>query len=749
MGTLRVQVQKTIYENKDNGFCVVVFSTKDPSVPESAQTSKVFGLSPKVEFVGTGYYLPVRKGVELEVEGSWEDGKKGMQLVIEQCTEVVPKTTAGIIGYLSSGLIKGIGPNRARTIVAKFGLKTLDIIENNPAQLLQIKGISQKKLDEIVESYKGSQSLREIVAYVSPFGISVSKATKIQKEFGGRSMEILEKDPFQLCSISGFAFKTVDQIARATNCGLQDPLRIQGAILYVLGEELTNGNLFMGTEKLAERAEFLLNDGFETPMVSLQEVKQRVNYMVQEGELVYEGKALYLPKPYDEEKSIASAVARLLTAPKPEEVTAAQIGEAQRLLGVMLSPTQISGVMMALSNNISILTGGPGTGKTTTLRVVLETYRQVGGGKVLLAAPTGRAGRRMAESCGEDASTLHSALGITSDDNSNENFCSSSFVDADYIIIDETSMVDNFVGSALFTRLKHGARILLVGDADQLPPVGPGSVFKDLIACGLIPVTRLETIYRQAEGSRIALNAHEIKNGGTKLLYGPDFEFVAATDAEDAAKQIFDIYRREAAAVGIENVQILSPFRKTNSAGVNAMNPIVREIANPASIKRPQVQHGPRIFRVGDKVMQMKNVEEVSNGDVGFVIDVGTSDDKGNSVTIEFSGKRVVTCYEDGLDMLDFAYAMSIHKSQGSEYATVIVPVLFGFYVMLKRDIYYTGITRAKKKVILVGQKQALFKAIHTPSELRNTRLSLRIKLAVKERLAAIPEKPPEQLKIG
>ncbi|MEG0598113.1 MAG: ATP-binding domain-containing protein, partial [Oscillospiraceae bacterium] len=226
-------------------------------------------------------------------------------------------------------------------------------------------------------------------------------------------------------------------------------------------------------------------------------------------------------------------------------------------------------------------------------------------------------------------------------------------------------------------------------------------------------------------------------------------EFVAATNGEDTAKQIYDIYRKEAVAEGIENVQILSPYRKSGHAGVNAMNPIVREIANPATSMRPQVQHGARIFRVGDKVMQMKNVEDVSNGDVGFVTDACTTEDKGASVTIEFSGNRVVNYYEDGLDMLDLAYAMSIHKSQGSEYATVIVPVLFEFYVMLKRDIYYTGITRAKKKVILVGQKQALFRAIHTISELRNTRLSLRIQLAVKERLAAIPEKPPEQLKIG
>lgn len=743
---MRVQVQKTIYENKENGFCVVVFSTKDSSVPEAAQTNKVFGLNPKLEFVGTGYYLPAKKGVELEVDGNWEDGKKGMQLIIEQFSEVVPKTTAGIIGYLSSGLIKGIGENRARTIVAKFGLKTLDIIENDPSQLLQIKGISQKKLNEIVESYRGSQSLREIVAFVSPFGISVSKAAKIQKEFSGRAMEILENDPFQLCSISGFGFKTVDQIARATNCGLCDPLRIRGAVLYVLEEELGNGNLFFGADALAGRANDLLNDGFQSPIVSLAEIKRQINNMVQADELIYEGKALYLPKPYDEEKTIANVVARLLTIPPPKPISADQIQAAQKSLGVMLSPTQSSGVAMALSNNISILTGGPGTGKTTTLRVVLETYKQNGGGEVLLTAPTGRAGRRMEESCGDYAKTLHSALGLISDD---DYFTTGSSLNADLIIVDETSMVDNFVGAALFSALKTGARILLVGDADQLPPVGPGCVFKDLIACGLIPVTRLDTIYRQAGGSRIALNAHEIKNGGTKLLYGDDFEFVAAKGAEDTAKEIYDIYRRETAAEGIGNVQILAPYRKSGQAGVNAMNPIVREIANPASAIRSQVQHGARIFRVGDKVMQIKNADDVSNGDVGFVTDASTSEDKGVCVTVEFSGERVATYYEDGLNLLDLAYAMSIHKSQGSEYATVIIPVLFDFYVMLKRDIYYTGITRAKKKVILVGQKQALFKAIHTISEQRHTRLSLRIQLAVKERLAAIPEKPPEQLKIG
>lgn len=747
---MKVQVQKTIFENKDNGFCVLVFSTKDKSVPEAAVSSKSSNvMSVNTEFVGVGYYLPTRKGMELEVEGSWEEGKKGLQLVIEQFSEVLPKTRAGIIGYLSSGLIKGIGPNRARTIVAKFGLATLDVFENDPKQLLQIKGITPSKLAQILESYRSSQSLREIVAYVSPFGISVSKASKIQQEFSGRSMEILKNDPFQLCSISGFGFLTVDQIARATKVGLQDPLRIRGAIFYVLEQELTNGNLFLGAEALAEQAELLLNHDLQPPMVSPHEIRQRVNSMVQMGELIYEGKALYLPRPYEEERAIADAVARLLAAPQPEPVTQDLILAAQKSLGVLLSPTQSSGVAMALSHNISILTGGPGTGKTTTLRVVLEAYRQTGGGDVLLTAPTGRAGRRMADSCGEDAGTLHSALGLMGDDNYNETFVSGEPLNADFVIVDETSMVDNYVGSELFARLKAGARILLVGDADQLPPVGPGCVFKDLIACGLIPITRLDTIYRQAGGSRIALNAHEIKTGSTKLLYGSDFEFVPAKDGEAAAKEIYDIYRREAAAKGIENVQILSPYRKSGSASVNTMNPVVREIANPQSSMRPQVQHGARVFRTGDKVLQIRNKDEISNGDVGFITDAREDEDKGCFATVAFSGGRTVEYGEDHLDLLDLAYAMSVHKSQGSEYATVIIPVLYDFFVMLKRDIYYTAITRAKQRVILVGQKQALFKAIHTLSDQRRTRLSARIKLAVKERMAAIPEKPPEQLKIG
>lgn len=749
MGLLKAQVQKCIFENEDNGFSVLVFSTKDSSVPEAARTNQVFGLNPKIEFVGTGYYLPTQKGMELEVDGRWEDGKKGLQLVIEQYSEILPKTKLGIIGYLSSGLIKGIGINRARTIVAKFGLKTLEVIENDPAQLLQIKGISPKKLDEIVESYHASQSLREIVAYVSPFGISVSKAAKILSEFSGQAMEILKEDPFRLCSISGFGFKTVDQIARATNCGLRDPLRIEGAVGYALDEELIGGNLFLDSETLVKRAIQLLNEGFAPPIISPAEVKLRINAMVQAGALIYESKVLYLPRQYGEENAVADAVARLLTAPPPNPVTEEQIKAAQQSLGVLLSPTQSKAVAMALSNNISILTGGPGTGKTTTLRVVLEVYRQTCKGEVLLAAPTGRAGRRMAESCGEEAGTLHSALGLTSDENCNDYQCTGLPLDADFIIVDETSMVDNHVGAALFARLKAGARILLVGDADQLPPVGPGCVFKDLIACGLIPVTRLDTIYRQAGGSRIALNAHEIKDGGTKLLYGPDFEFVSATGAEETAKCIYDLYRKEASVEGIENVQILSPYRKNGAASVNSMNPVLRETANPKSSMRPQLQIGARVFRIGDKVLQVKNKDEISNGDVGFITDVHEDDDNGSTVTVAFSGERIVTYGVDQLDLLDLAYAMSVHKSQGSEHATVIIPVLYNFYMMLKRDIYYTAITRAKKKVILVGQKQALFKAIHTLSEQRHTRLSTRIKLAVQKRKEAIPETPPEQLRIG
>lgn len=745
---MNVRVYRKIFESPDNGFCVLAFSTEDETVPEAARSKH--GIGTRIHFTGTGYFIPSKEGTELEIEGKWEkDPKRGLQFVVEQFAEVLPKTKAGIIAYLSSGLVKGIGGKTARLIVQKFGLQTLDVMERHPEKLLAIKGISQNKLDTIMESYRNSRIQREIVASLSPYGVSVSKAAKIQKAFGGNSLEILKNDPFRLCEISGFGFITVDQIAQANHCALNDPLRIRGAVTYVLDEATSSGHLFLLKDTLVDEAMLLLNKGFQEPVVSDMEVKLQVNQMVQSGRLVYDRGALYLERRYEEETAVAAAVARMLAQKAPAPVATQSIQAAQKALSILLSPTQAGGVAMALENHISLLTGGPGTGKTTILRVILQAYQDTVGGRVLLAAPTGRAGRRMAESCGMEAKTLHDALGLIADEE-NDYANASYMLDYDFVIVDESSMVDSRIAKELFTRLKTGCRLLLVGDADQLPPVGPGCVFRDLIDSGAIPVTRLDTVYRQAEGSRIALNAKLINEGGTDLLYGPDFEFVPASNPAQAAKVIFERYQAEIAREGVENVQILSPLRKNGEASVNSINPIAREAVNPHDPFKGALTHGSRVFRTGDKVLQMRNADDVSNGDVGFVRYVKPEhDDEDAILGVEFSGGRMAEYPPDKMNLLDWAYAMSIHKAQGSECSTVILPVLYAFHIMLKRDIYYTGITRARKKIILVGQKQALFKAIHTMSERRNTRLSLRIR----ERVASLGEKPaekaPEQLKIG
>lgn len=745
---MNVRVYKKIFESPDNGFCVLVFSTDDGTVPEEARDTRHSGL--RIHFTGTGYYIPSKEGTELELEGRWEkDKRRGMQFIVEQFAEVLPKTKAGIIAYLSSGLVKGVGTKTARLIVQKFGQQSLDVMEHHPEKLLAIKGITQGKLDAIMESYRKSRIQREIVASLSPYGVSVAKAAKIQKAFGSQSLEILKHDPYRLCEVPGFGFITVDQIARANQCALDDPLRIRGAVAYVLDKESENGNLFLDKDTLADAVQALLNKDCEPPVVTDGDVKLQVNQMVQTGLLNYDRGALYLPRHYEEETAIAAVVARMLTKTPPKPVSENSIEAAQKSLGILLAPAQAEGVSMALSNRISLLTGGPGTGKTTVLRVILQAFQTEIGGSVLLAAPTGRAGRRMAESCGMEAKTLHSALGLIADEEND--YANASFIlDYDFVIVDESSMVESRIAKELFTRLKSDCRLLLVGDVDQLPPVGPGCVFRDLIASEVVPVTRLDTIYRQAEGSRIALNAKQIKDGSTTLLYGPDFEFLPTSSAKEAGDLVFQAYQSAIQAEGVENVQILSPLRRNGDASVNSINPIVREAVNPHDPMNAELVQGSRVFRVGDKVLQIRNKDEISNGDVGFVRYVKPErEDEDACIGVEFSGGRFAEYTPDTLHLLDLAYAMSIHKSQGSEYSTVIIPVLYAFHVMLKRDIYYTAITRARKKVILIGQKPALFKAIHAVSDPRNTRLSLRVRERMKALGAKTPEQAPEQLKIG
>ena len=720
--------ERKLFESPDSGFCVTVFATEEAEAVPTAARSKYKKPDSLVRFTAVGYRLPNTSAIQAELEGEWKEGKYGLQLAVNYCSAIIPPTDEGLIAYLSSGLIKGIGEKTATAIVAAFGQDTMHILENETEKLLSVKGITEAKLEKISASLEQSRGIRDIVTLLAPLGITVNKAVKIKEAFGARAMDMLKTQPFELCAVPGFGFKIVDGIAKKAGCALNDPMRIRGALAYALDECSIQGHLFLDRERLCADAHELLNGStsFEE-VVSESLIEAQLQEMVSERKIISEDECYYLPKHYYAERDVAKKVCKMLREADDKKIDITkELAAAQKKLGITLSDTQAEAVKMCLSNNLSVITGGPGTGKTTVLRVILHIYEKVIGGSVLLTAPTGRAARRMAESAGDDSAvTLHKALGLISGDDDFSLLAGP--LDEDFIIIDESSMIDMWLAKELFNKLPKGCKVLLVGDADQLPSVGPGNVLHELIQCGQIPVTVLDVVFRQADTSRIATNAHVIKNNNGKLLYGSDFEFIQADDAAAVADVIRGMYRDEARQVGLSNLQVLCPIKKT-VAGVTALNEMIQALANPPKTGYPSLKVGNREFRLRDRVMQMKNKGDISNGDIGFVSNVYVGEDNDSSLTITFTDDREVTFSPEGLDIIDLSYAMTIHKSQGSEYSTVIIPMLMEFHFLF-RNLLYTAITRAKSRVIIIGQKKALTWAIHNASTAnRNTRLGQRIK---------------------
>ena len=742
--------EKTIYQNDKNGFCIFKMTSEDEAIPEEARDG--YYKDNKIHFSVKGYYLPAVTDVMLELAGKWEKGKYGLQFHVDSYTEVIPRTKSGIIAYLSSGLIKGIGKTTAELIVAKFGIDALEVIENDPRRLLEIKRISEKKLDQILESYASSKGLKEIMTFLAPYGVTPNKAKKIQEHFGSRSIDVIQHSPYLLCEISGFGFKTVDEIARNVNFQPSDPLRLEGGISFVLEEARDSGDLFLLKGGLLDRAYSLLTERVPEGEVTELMVKKTLSDMCDYGKLYADGERIYLPQYFRFEEQSAKIIAKMLKRKEESDPDLEQyLQEAQKDSGIILSEKQMEAVRMCMENRFAVITGGPGTGKTTVLKTILSVFEKLHPGReILLAAPTGRAARRMAESTGfHYASTLHSALGLISDE---MGYDENTIISADFVIVDETSMMDMQLAYYLLNSLGTGAKLLFVGDANQLPSVGAGNVLNEVIASGVVPVTVLDMVFRQKDTSRIPLNAHSIKEGETKLLYGDDFQFLPAENAGEAAEIIKAEFYKNVLVYGLENTQVLTPFRVKSDAGAAMLNQSLREMVNPSGDKRLEATFGSRTIRYRDKVMQTKNMEEVSNGDIGFVSNIDKDDEF--PVTVRFSDHRTKAYSAEELNCIDLAYAMTIHKSQGGEFDCVIIPMLSMFYVMLQRALIYTAITRAKKKVILVGQKRALFTAVHRNDAIeRNTVLGMRIqnevsKLEEKKGRRTAKRKEPEAVQM-
>ena len=719
--------ERSIFQSA-NGYCVFGYNTKDESVPVAARSTQ-YHRDKKIHITAVGYNLPATDAIDVDLQGKWQPSKYGMQLIVDSFEQMLPQDTNGIVAYLSSGLIKGIGPETAKAIVARFGSNTLNVMENDPEQLLAVKGIARTKLKKIIASYSETSKLRELTAYLAPYGVSMKKIAKIQETFEDNSLRVVQSDPFQLCRIRGFGFLTVDAIARKTKVSLRNPLRYAGAIHYCLEEARSNGHLFLPHDELVDKCYELLNRECEGEVVPMYDVTGAVSHEVKAKQIYNENGRIYLSfERLCEVKTAKRIVSMLLSEGMPMvSDLAKQIALTESNLPHPLAPSQREAVKLCLSHPCSIMTGGPGVGKTTTLKAILEIYHRVfPDHEILLAAPTGKASRRMSEQTGFPASTLHSAMGILSDEDIETN--GPEFLSADFVVVDECSMVDMRLAYALFERLKPGVKLLFVGDPDQLPAVGAGNVLREMIRSGIVPTAVLDTVFRQASNSRIALNAYAVNHNDTKLLYGDDFLMQDVQTSEDAADLVMKCFFDEVTQHGIENVQILSPFRRRGAVCADNLNIAIREMINPKRSGVNELKCGTKVFREGDRIIQTRNCDGVSNGDVGVITRIYMDEDGEQLIDIKLLDGRELIYTADKMENIDLSYCISIHKSQGAEFPVVIIPILKEHYIMLRRNLLYTAISRAKAKVILIGHRQAVFTAIHKNDvDKRNTVLADRI----------------------
>ena len=721
----------SIYYNPGNGYTVASYETEEELPAKVVEQNK--GI--RDQFTAVGLELPTGAGLELDLEGEWKKNTYGFQFQVSNFHINMPTTKEGIQAYLSSSLIKGIGPVTAERIVEKFGVRTFDILENTPERLLSVKGITEMKLEEILDGYHKSNTIRELMVYLSPMGITPNKIAKIQSHFGSAAISIVKDNPFRLCEIRGFGFLTVDPIAvKAKNFKPEHPLRIKAAISHVMKEAEADGHLYLTSQDIVEKTEKLLNHNApKGERVSEDVIKRAGNDMIQRDKaLIANAGGIYTKRSFDAEMGAAAVLAKLCIQNQKREDVRNLLKKIQKKEKIVLNAKQQEAVLNVFEYPVSIITGGPGRGKTTIIRVIIAIQEELNkDAMILLCAPTGKARRKMYESTGYPAMTIHKAIGMTGEDGEDEWNCLEKMED-DLVIADEFSMVDMYLADKLFSCIKTGARLVMVGDKDQIESVGPGNVFKEMIDSGVIPVTVLDECFRQEENSTLINNADRINQNQLSLFYDDTFQFYPAADAKDAAEIIKGLYKKEWMAYhkDADQVQVLSPLRKDTEAGSDSLNSYLQDIANPKKRGYMELKHGKNVFRQGDKVMQIKNNDEISNGDIGQVVKIYKEEGK-ELMKVDFGDDRVMNY--DGSDFLPLthAYAMSVHKSQGSEYPVVILPMLPCFRRMLRRNILYTAVTRAKEKVIIVGSKRAIAQAIRTDNiTKRNTKFGLRLKKA-------------------
>ena len=743
---IRCVVERITYQNPENGYTILKCRMKDYA-----------DLVPVI-----GNLLDVNVGSVLLVEGNWKvDSKYGRQFVAESWEETLPATVYGMEKYLGSGLIKGVGPKFAKRIVQKFGTDTFTVIEDNVQLLIEVEGIGNKRVQMIAESWERQKEVKNVMLFLQDNGVSTSFAAKIYKTYGNDSIPVVKENPYRLADdIWGIGFKTADQIATKLGVEKNSFVRLRSGIMYTLSELSNDGHVYAEKQQLIKAASELLEAEESYIVMTMDEMLQKED-LLQEKSIVKldENKepieAIYLPPFYYAEIGVAGKMKKLVTTPGTDRLwtrlmkaraesgkddLSVDVEAIEKKVGMTYDDVQRDAIRLAATAKVMVLTGGPGTGKTTTTHGIISAYRAYGL-RILLAAPTGRAAKRMTEATGLEAKTIHRLLECKPPEGYQKN--EENPLEGDVLIVDECSMIDIVLMNSLLKAIPQNMRLILVGDIDQLPSVGAGNVLRDIIDSGSFPVVRLTRIFRQAQTSRIIMNAHRINEGKNPDISNgkdADFFFMENEDAEAVVPQIVDLVKTKLPNyyhVDSKQIQVLTPMQRgvvgatnLNLALQEAFNPTEQEIfmrgRGAVMMPKDTLRRSGFAFRADDKVMQIKNNydKEVFNGDIGIIESVDAED---RTLKVNFDNRTVEYDITE-LDEIVHAYATTIHKSQGSEYPIVVMPVLMNHYVMLQRNLIYTGITRAKKILVMVGTKKALSYAIRNVTVMkRNTLLKERL----------------------
>ncbi|QCX76712.1 ATP-dependent RecD-like DNA helicase [Streptomyces sp. YIM 121038] len=678
-----------------------------------------------------GSLLGAQVGESLRMEGRWGSHPQyGKQFTVENYTTVLPATIQGIRRYLGSGLIKGIGPVMADRITTHFGVDTLDVIEHEPGRLIEVPGLGPKRTKKIAEAWEEQKAIKEVMVFLQGVGVSTSIAVRIYKKYGDASISVVKNQPYRLAAdVWGIGFLTADRIAQSVGIPHDSPDRVKAGLQYALSQSTDQGNCFLPEERLIADAVKLLQVDTGLVIDCLAELAGEEEGVVRESVPGPDGPdvtAVYLVPFHRAELSLSAQLLRLLRAdddrmPGFQDVAWDKaLGWLAGRTGAELAPEQEAAVRLALTRKVAVLTGGPGCGKSFTVRSIVELARAKKA-KVLLAAPTGRAAKRLAELTGAEASTVHRLLELKP--GGDAAYDRDRPLDADLVVVDEASMLDLLLANKLVKAVPPGAHLLFVGDVDQLPSVGAGEVLRDLLSDGSpIPVVRLTRIFRQAQESGVVTNAHRINSGQPPLTQGlADFFLFVEEDTEEAGRLTVDVAaRRVPAKFGLDprrDVQVLAPMHR-GPAGAGTLNGLLQQAITPGRPGLAEKRFGGRVFRVGDKVTQIRNnYEKGSNGVFNGTVGVVTALDQDEQHLTVLTDEDEEISYDfDELDELAHAYAVTIHRSQGSEYPAVVIPVTTGAWMMLQRNLLYTAVTRAKKLVVLVGSRKALGQAVRTVS---------------------------------